>query len=613
MRFVLLLLLSLLAPVSHASSFLDKLPGLGGSQQATFLPPDQAFVLQVRARDADTLQADFTIAPGYYLYRDKISFTVAEGATKITAVKLPEGELKQDPNFGATVVYHQSFQAEIKLNRSSKEAVHLALNTSYQGCSDKGLCYPSQDKVLQLDLPRASQSTQTLPPTSSDTRTAVAIEMSPQTDNSKIAQLFKSGSFWLITTFFFGAGLLLALTPCVFPMIPILSGIIVGRGHKITRMHAFLLSLTYVLGMAITYAAAGIAAGLTGDLISNALQTPWVLGSFAALFVLLSLSMFGFYELQLPSAWQSKLSDTSNRLHGGHLSGVFVMGALSAVIMGPCVAAPLAGALLYISQTHDAVLGGVALFALALGMGAPLLLIGTSAGALLPRAGAWMDGVKRIFGVMLLALAIWIIQPLLPVAAQMLLWGILLIFSAIYLHALEALAQQANGWHKLRKGLGLLMLLVGIAYLVGALSGARDLLRPLDSVCAVCKADTQTSAPLAFTRINGLADLRQRVAKANGQIVMLDFYADWCVSCKEMERLTFTDPAVQSRLKSAILLQADVTQNSAEDKELLKKFGLYGPPGLLFFDVRGKELADFRVVGYQDAEKFLNSLQRAGL
>ena len=613
MRFVLLLLLSLLAPVSHASSFLDKLPGLGGSQQATFLPPDQAFVLQVRARDADTLQADFTIAPGYYLYRDKISFTVAEGATKITAVKLPEGELKQDPNFGATVVYHQSFQAEIKLNRSSKEAVRLALNTSYQGCSDKGLCYPSQDKVLQLDLPRASQSTQTLPPTSSDTRTAVAIETPPQTDNSKIAQLFKSGSFWLITTFFFGAGLLLALTPCVFPMIPILSGIIVGRGHKITRMHAFLLSLTYVLGMAITYAAAGIAAGLTGDLISNALQTPWVLGSFAALFVLLSLSMFGFYELQLPSAWQSKLSDTSNRLHGGHLSGVFVMGALSAVIMGPCVAAPLAGALLYISQTHDAVLGGVALFALALGMGAPLLLIGTSAGALLPRAGAWMDGVKRIFGVMLLALAIWIIQPLLPVAAQMLLWGILLIFSAIYLHALEALAQQANGWHKLRKGLGLLMLLVGIAYLVGALSGARDLLRPLDSVCAVCKADTQTSAPLAFTRINGLADLRQRVAKANGQIVMLDFYADWCVSCKEMERLTFTDPAVQSRLKSAILLQADVTQNSAEDKELLKKFGLYGPPGLLFFDVQGKELADFRVVGYQDAEKFLNSLQRAGL
>lgn len=609
MRFLLLLLFSLISPVSHASGFLDKLPGLGDSQQATFLPPDQAFVLQISARDADTLQADFTLAPGYYLYRDKIHFTVAAGAAKITAIKLPEGELKQDPNFGTTVVYHHSFQAEIELSRADKDATHLTLNASYQGCSDKGLCYPSQDKALPLDLPAASQHA------APDARPLphAPVATPPQTDNSKIAQLFEGGSFWLIITFFFGAGLLLALTPCVFPMIPILSGIIVGRGHKITKLHAFILSMAYVLGMAITYAAAGIAAGLTGDLISNALQTPWVLGSFAALFVLLSLSMFGFYELQLPGTWQSKLSDTSNRLHGGHLSGVFVMGALSAIIMGPCVAAPLAGALLYIGQTHDALLGGVALFALALGMGAPLLLIGTSAGALLPKAGAWMDGVKRIFGVLLLALAIWIIQPLLPVAVQMLLWGILLIFSATYLHALESLAQHANGWHKLRKGLGLLILLLGIAYLVGALSGARDLLRPLDSVCAICKADTQTSAPLAFTRITDLTDLKQRLANANGHIVMLDFYADWCVSCKEMERLTFADPSVRSQLKSAILLQADVTKNSAADKELLKNFGLYGPPGILFFNAQGKELADFRVVGYQDAENFINSLQRVGL
>ncbi len=609
MRFLLLLLFSLISPVSHASGFLDKLPGLGDSQQATFLPPDQAFVLQISARDADTLQADFTITPGYYLYRDKIHFTVAAGAAKITAIKLPEGELKQDPNFGTTVVYHHSFQAEIELSRADKDATHLTLNASYQGCSDKGLCYPSQDKALPLDLPAASQHA------APDARPLphAPVATPPQTDNSKIAQLFEGGSFWLIITFFFGAGLLLALTPCVFPMIPILSGIIVGRGHKITKLHAFILSMAYVLGMAITYAAAGIAAGLTGDLISNALQTPWVLGSFAALFVLLSLSMFGFYELQLPGTWQSKLSDTSNRLHGGHLSGVFVMGALSAIIMGPCVAAPLAGALLYIGQTHDALLGGVALFALALGMGAPLLLIGTSAGALLPKAGAWMDGVKRIFGVLLLALAIWIIQPLLPVAVQMLLWGILLIFSATYLHALESLAQHANGWHKLRKGLGLLILLLGIAYLVGALSGARDLLRPLDSVCAICKADTQTSAPLAFTRITDLTDLKQRLANANGHIVMLDFYADWCVSCKEMERLTFADPSVRSQLKSAILLQADVTKNSAADKELLKNFGLYGPPGILFFNAQGKELADFRVVGYQDAENFINSLQRVGL
>jgi thiol:disulfide interchange protein DsbD len=321
--------------------------------------------------------------------------------------------------------------------------------------------------------------------------------------------------------------------------------------------------------------------------------------------------MFGFYELQLPSAWQSRLSDTSNRLHGGHLSGVFVMGALSAIIMGPCVAAPLAGALLYIGQTHDAVLGGVALFTLALGMGAPLLLIGTSAGVLLPKAGAWMDGVKKFFGVILLGLAIWIIQPLLPVNVQMLLWGILLVLSASYLRVLDSLPHNAHSSQKFLKGVGLLALIVGISYLIGALSGARDTLRPLDAVCAVCRADTE--AGVTFTRIKDLAELNQRVAKSDGKIVMLDFYADWCVSCKEMERFTFADPAVQGKLKSAIVLQADVTANSAADKELLKKFGLYGPPAILFFDVNGREMNDFRVVGYQDVATFSATLKHVGL
>jgi len=279
--------------------------------------------------------------------------------------------------------------------------------------------------------------------------------------------------------------------------------------------------------------------------------------------------------------------------------------------MGPCVAAPLAGALLYIGQTHDAVLGGVALFALALGMGAPLLLIGTSAGVLLPKAGAWMDSVKRFFGVLLLALAIWIIQPLLPVSVQMLLWSILLILSATYLHTLDALPHNATGWTKLTKGIGLLTLLLGIALLIGALSGARDILRPLDSVCAVCRADTQEH--VTFTRIADIAELEQRLATAGGKTVMLDFYADWCVSCKEMERFTFSDPAVQAKLNSAIVLQADVTANSAADKELLKRFGLYGPPGILFFDAKGQEMSDFRVVGYQNSEQFLSTLQGVGL
>ncbi|HAF44249.1 MAG TPA: thiol:disulfide interchange protein, partial [Gallionellaceae bacterium] len=368
--------------------------------------------------------------------------------------------------------------------------------------------------------------------------------------------------------------------------------------------------LAYVLGMAITYAIAGVAAGYSGNLISSALQTPWVLGSFAALFVLLSLSMFGFYELQLPSSLQSKLTDTSNKLHGGHLSGVFLMGALSAVIMGPCVAAPLAGALLYISQTHDAVLGGTALFFLALGMGAPLLLIGTSAGTLLPKAGAWMEAVKRFFGVMMLAMAIWIVSPVIPLSAHMLLWAALLIFSAIYLRALDPLPHTARGLHKLGKGIGILALLLGVAYLIGALSGARDILRPLGTLG---RAAPESFATLQFERVKSSAELDKRIAQASGKTVMLDFYADWCVSCKEMERFTFSDAAVQSSLKGSVLLQADVTANDADDKALMQRFQLFGPPATLFFDAQGKELVDHRVTGYQDAKTFLQSLQSAGL
>ncbi len=599
MRFVMLLLCCLMPFAAQAENFLDKLPSLGISRQPDFLPPDQAFVLNVKAIDSRTLEANFDITPSYYLYKSKISFSVDGDFTKIAAVNLPQGEIKTDPNLGKVEVYHHPFVANIVLDHTVS-SFPVTLHASYQGCSEKGLCYPVQEKIFKINLPSGTQVTG-----GREQKTE-----NSQTEDSKIAGLFRQGNFWLIISFFFGAGLLLALTPCVFPMIPILSGIIVGRGHKITKAHAFILSLSYVLGMAITYAIAGVAAGLSGDLISNALQTPWVLGSFAALFVLLSFSMFGFYELQLPSAWQSRLNDTSNRLHGGHLSGVFAMGALSAVIMGPCVAAPLAGALLYIGQTHDAMLGGVALFTLALGMGAPLLLIGTSAGALLPKAGAWMDGVKRFFGFLLLALAIWIVQPLLPAGVQMLLWGILLVLSSIYLYALDALPHNAKSGHKLMKGIGLLALLLGIAYLIGALSGARDLFHPLSTIY---KTEAQAAPAPMFTRIKDLAGLDQKLQNSNGKIVMLDFYADWCISCKEMERFTFSDPAIQARLKSAVLLQADVTANSQEDKDLLKKFGLYGPPGILFFNAQGREMSDFRLVGIQDTAQFMNTLQRVGL
>ncbi len=574
-----------------------------GSKKTTFLPADKAFVLTVQAEDQHTLLANFNVTPDYYLYRNKISFHVANRKFNIARVDLPNGEIKNDPNFGPLEVYHQSFQARIILDKVDN-SMPLTLTASYQGCSDKGLCYPPIDKTFNIDFVQTLSATPSTPSPSLESKNISG------NDNIQIAQIFKGGSFWLIVSFFFGAGLLLALTPCVFPMIPILSGIIVGRGHKITHSHALILSLAYVLGMAITYAVAGVAAGYSGNLLSNALQIPWVLGSFAAIFVVLSLSMFGLYELQLPTALQSRLSNTSNKLHGGHISGVFVMGALSAIIVGPCVAAPLAGALLYISQTHDAVLGGTALFFLALGMGAPLLIIGSSAGALLPKAGAWMESVKRIFGVMMLAMAIWIISPVISIMVLMMLIAALLIFTAIYLHALDSLPHNARGFNKLGKGLGVLALLLGVAYLIGALSGAHDILRPLGNIV---HSPTEVPAKLDFSRIKSVADLDARIAKANGQIVMLDFYADWCVSCKEMDRLTFSDSSVQSKLKKAIILQADVTANDSEDKILLQRFQIFGPPATLFFDAQGKELTDFRVTGYQDASQFTNSLRNVGL
>jgi thiol:disulfide interchange protein DsbD len=613
MRFLLLIWLCLV-PLSHAESFLDRLPLLGGKKSTVILHPDKAFGLEISARDESTLLANFKITPGYYLYRDRVRFTIVgdsakAAGVKITNVSMPKGEMKSDPNFGDMMVFHQSFQAVITLEHSNNTVRDITLAASYQGCKENDLCYAPIDKQFNIALSKASSATkmsQLQAPSQSPQGAALPVD----SENTQLAKLFKQGSFWLIVTFFFGAGLLLAFTPCVLPMIPILSGIIVGRSSHPTKMHGFLLSLAYVLGMALTYAAIGVAAGLSGTLLSSALQTPWALGSFAAIFVLLSLSMFGFYELQLPAALQNKLSNTGNRLHGGHLSGVFVMGALSAVIVSPCVAAPMAAALLYIGQTRDAMLGGIALFAMAMGMGLPLLLIGVSAGAILPKAGAWMETVKRFFGVLMLALAIWLISPLIPVSVQMFLWAALLVLSAIYMHALDALPDNASGWRKLWKGIGILSLLLGSAYLIGALSGARDILHPL---AALGSSRAEAASALPFERVKNVAELDARIARANGKTVLLDFYADWCVSCKEMERYTFSDDKVRAKLKSAVLLQVDVTANNDEDKALLKRFELFGPPAILFFDAQGHEQSGNRVNGYQDAAQFLQSLQYVGL
>ena len=424
-------------------------------------------------------------------------------------------------------------------------------------------------------------------------------------ESGLIAATLKDAGFWAILAFFFLAGLGLSLTPCVLPLIPILSGIIAGQGHQASHARGFALSLTYVLGMALTYAAAGVAAGLTGTLLSAALQNVWVLGGFALVFVILSFSMFGFYELQLPTALQSKLSEESGHLHGGRGLGVFLMGALSALIVGPCVAAPLAGALLYIGQTGDAVLGGTALFVMALGMGAPLIAVGVAGGSLLPKAGPWMEGVKKGFGVLLLATAVWLVSPVLPPIVPMLAWAALLIIPAIFLHALDPLPPHAKGWQRFWKGIGIVMLLTGAALLVGALAGNRDPLQPLAGLRGGAIAAETKKLP--FERVATLAELEQKVMAA-GRPVMLDFYADLCVSCKEMEKFTFADAQVQAKLAGFTLLKADVTANSDDDKALLARFGLFGPPGILFFDASGREIKSIRVVGYQDAGRFLQTL-----
>jgi thiol:disulfide interchange protein DsbD len=466
-----------------------------------------------------------------------------------------------------------------------------------QGCAEAGVCYPPQTHEFKVELPAGSVAA---------AKTQAAGEGD---ETGRIARALAHAGFFTNLFFFFLAGLGLALTPCVFPMIPILSGIIAGQGQHVSRGRGFALSAAYVLGMAVTYSAAGVAAGLTGTLISAALQNSWVLGGFALVFVVLSLSMFGFYDLQLPSSLQSKLSDEAGHLQGGRGIGVFLMGALSALIVGPCVAAPLAGALLYIGQTGDAVLGGAALFAMALGMGVPLLLVGLSAGTLLPRAGLWMEGVKKFFGVLLLGTAVWLVSPVIPVAAQMMAWAVLLIVPAIYLHALDPLPPTARGWQRFWKGCGVIMLLVGAALLIGVLAGNRDPLQPLGGLRGQGQAQAAEAPHLPFERVKTLGELEARV-KAAGKPVMLDFYADWCVSCKEMERFTFADPAVRAKLAGFTLLQADVTANSDDDKALLQRFGLFGPPGILFFDAQGKEVKAVKVVGFQEPGEFLKSLAR---
>src|SRR6185437_151514 len=599
-QYILLLLcfssMNVFAEERKAFDFLSGLQQLGANfdqPEQELLPPDQAFKLTVKVRDENTLVAQFEPAKDYYLYRDKVAFKPKNPEISIEKVSLPQGAVKSDLTFGQVEVFHKPFEAVISLKRETPSMNKLTLVATYQGCNEPiGVCYAPINKVIELTLPAAkaavgavanavSNEAAAATPFSTVQDSAEELFQSPggspviETEFLKIERMFESGNFWLILTGFFGIGLLLSFTPCVFPMFPILSGIIAKRGERITKAHGFILSLAYVMGMAITYAAAGVAAGLSGAMLSAALQNAWVLGAFALIFITLAFSMFGFYELQLPTMLQSKLSEEAGHLKGGHLTGVFGMGALSALIVGPCVAAPLAGALLYISQTRDVVLGGSALFVMALGMGVPLLLLGASAGVLLPKAGPWMESVKHFFGVLLLGVAIWLISPVIPAVVHMLLWAALLIVSAIYLHAVDPLQPGASGFRKFLKGLGMIALLTGVALLIGVLSGSRDILQPLSKI-NISNFDAngiKNIAPtghLPFQRVKSVAELEQHILQSKNKYVMVDFYADWCISCKEMERFTFTDAKVQSRLKDVVLLQVDVTAGTPDDSALLK-------------------------------------------
>ncbi|AIY39584.1 Cytochrome c-type biogenesis protein DsbD [Collimonas arenae] len=583
-----------------------------------YLAPEVAFKFSARMADAKTAEVTYAIADGYYMYRERFHFK-AEGAT-LGEPQIPGGTVKFDQTFNKNVeTYHHSVTIRLPVEANG----NFTLISTGQGCADKGLCYPPMDSRISLSTTGSSGGGGLLsamgiaktggaaidtPQAAAANTASSAINVAPIAGNaaqtgpqdpesSRIESSLKGGKLLVIMPLFLLLGLGLAFTPCVLPMVPILSSIIVGEGTQVSRRRGFLLSVTYALGMALVYTALGVAAGLAGEGLAATLQNPWVLSAFALLMVLMSLSMFGFYELQLPSAFQTKLTKASDQQSAGKLIGVFVMGAISALIVGPCVAAPLAGALVYISQTRDVVIGGSALFSMAVGMSIPLILVGISAGSLLPRAGAWMESVKRFFGVLMLAVALWMISPVIPALAQMLGWAVLGIGYGAFL----LWGKSSGAWFA--KAFGVVCMVCGAVQLVGGITGGRDVLAPLAHL-----GGAQQGAHTQFVRVKSVAELDAALAQTNGKPALLDFYADWCVSCKEMEKFTFTDPRVQTRFGDMILLQIDVTANNADDKAMLKRFNLFGPPGIIFFDGKGQEVPRGRVIGYQNSDKFLQSL-----
>lgn len=616
-------LFTLLARLGAALAFTLGVAANASAASDNFLDPAQAFPAQVQVQAAQgdapaRLLLEFQVAAGYHLYRER--FAVETPSSGWPAAQLPEGKPEFDPNFNKTMTLWAGTTRIVQPLPAAPSPATLTVR--YQGCADRGLCYPPQQALVHLQADAQGQwqarweaqpdALSAAPADQAGPASAVSASAPAAANPDRSAAALQSGSLLRVVAMFLLGGLLLSFTPCVLPMLPILSSIIVGQGAPVSRWRGFTLALAYSTGMAVIYTAAGVVAGLLGSGFAAALQNPWVLGSFALLLSTLALSMFGVWEFQMPGFIQQRVNEASNRIKGGRHLGVFLMGGLSALLVGPCVAAPLAGALVYISQTRDVLLGGFALFALACGMSVPLLLLGLSAGTLLPRAGRWMEHVKTFFGLLLLAVALWLVSPVLPMGVMMFLIGAVALGTAICLGAFEANRPRAL------RAVGTLVALWAVALISGALSGGQSVLTPLGHLARAkgpsageAVAATASAGP-SFQRITTVAQLDAALAAAN-RPVMLDFYADWCVACKEMEHLTFADPAIAARLKQATLLQADVTANSAEAKALLKRFQLFGPPGILFFDAQGREMPAARTIGFLPAEEFAQRLDLAQL